>query len=130
MAFALWTRPWRPPCKASFLPRAVSRLAVLSRRVPAVIRFEPTEDGSGAAGLRHAVPDVGEGEEWIPLVAGARPPSLRVAYQTRFLLHILARAGEKVTYEVGDPPQYGLWSEPPQAWQGVVMPWRGGGAGA
>ncbi|HEY8477092.1 MAG TPA: DNA polymerase III subunit beta [Chloroflexota bacterium] len=111
------------------LEEAVGRLAVLARRSPAIIRFSPGDE-SNVVRLLHAVADVGNGEEHVPLVSGQWPAGLRVAYQARFLLDILAHAGETIIYEVANPLRYAIWRGPSTAWRAVVMPWRDAGESA
>lgn len=93
------------------LVQAIERLAVLSRKAPAVVRFEPGGSGLGlSVRLRNIEVDVGEGEEIVTLEDGEWPDSLQVAYQARYLLDAL-RPMEvaTVTYEVGDPQRASQW---------------------
>ncbi len=102
---------------------AVQRVALLSRRGPAVVQISVEE---GQVLLRSAVADSGEGEERVE--AYAEGPGFTVAYQARFLEEFLkAFDEEEVELELGDPARQGTFriaGDP--GYRYIVMPWRTG----
>ncbi|HEY8498552.1 MAG TPA: DNA polymerase III subunit beta [Limnochordales bacterium] len=115
--------PSRVRFRRQSLLDAVQRVALLSRRGPAVVQIQ-VEDGQVL--LRSAVPDAGEGEERVEAVAEG--PGFTVAYQARFLEDVLKAFGaEEVELELGDPARQGTFriaGDP--GYRYIVMPWRTG----
>ncbi|HEY8426450.1 MAG TPA: DNA polymerase III subunit beta [Limnochordales bacterium] len=115
--------PSRVRFRRDSLLDAVQRVALLSRRGPAVVQI-CVEDGQVL--LRSAVADSGEGEERVD--AHAEGPPFVVAYQARFLEEFLkAFDEEEVELELGDPARQGTFriaGDP--GYRYIVMPWRTG----
>lgn len=103
---------------------AIGRLALLSRRGPAVVIFEPADE-PGMVTLRSAEADVGEGVETLRTVDGSWPAGVRVAYQARFVEEFLrAVESDVVRYAFADPTRQSQWTVAGSDYRYVLMPVR------
>lgn len=103
---------------------AIGRLALLSRRGPAVVIFEPADE-PGMVTLRSAEADVGEGVETLRTVDGPWPAGMRVAYQARFVEEFLrAVESDVVRYAFADPTRQSQWTVAGSGYRYIVMPVR------